>query len=287
MKGRLFGFLALLVCFAVTAAAQMPSALVDIYAVKVKPEKRFEFDNLVKKMADAQRRNNGDTWITSETVSGEHNNVFFWSIRAKYAGIDEGMKQFEAAVGKAFGPAAGKLFADFANCISAGRGEIRRTRPELSYNAPKDQPGINRLVGEARVYRSTSVRIRPGWLSDYEDQLRKTSAALAKADAPGTTLVSQSNAGQQGTVFYFTQLYTSWAAMDTPLVGLRKALGESGYRDYQNLSRNAVISTETIINKMVPELSNPPREIVEIAPDFWAPKPKTVPASKKAEKQAD
>src|SRR5260370_41540066 len=51
----------------------------DEYIAKVKPEKRAEFDAISKKMAALNRRNKGDTWITSENMYGENNVVTFVS----------------------------------------------------------------------------------------------------------------------------------------------------------------------------------------------------------------
>ena len=47
--------------------------------------------------------------------------------------------------------------------------------------------------------------------------------------------------------------------------------------------REAVFNTETYLNRYVPELSNPPEEIVSVAPEFWRPKPPAAPKSKAAE----
>ncbi|MBI3665952.1 MAG: hypothetical protein HY236_06965 [Acidobacteria bacterium] len=69
MKFRGFGILAGAVLFAAAAFAQMQgfySGYLDIAVVKVRPEKRAEFDAINKKMADANRKNKGDNWIASE-----------------------------------------------------------------------------------------------------------------------------------------------------------------------------------------------------------------------------
>ena len=41
-----------------------------------------------------------------------------------------------------------------------------------------------------------------------------------------------------------------------------------------------VLGIESIINRFVPELSNPPADIVAAAPNFWKPKPATGGAAK-------
>lgn len=278
MKGKFFWAGVLLVCFALGAAAQTAGGFTDHYIVKVKPEKRADFDAAVKKMAEAQRKHGGDRWIAAEVIYGDHGTIYFTSLRDKLAEVETGMQAFETAVGKAFGAGAMKLFTDFSNCLASSRGEIRRRRPDLSRNAPSDPAAMARLLGEARYVRTTMVRVRPGHVSHYTDTLMKTQAALQKADAPSVSLVSQSHTGQTGTVFYLTSVYPSFAAMDAPTRSLRELLGESGYAQYEKTGREAVMGSETYMMKFLPVLSNPPEEIVKVAPEFWAPKP----AAKKA-----
>ncbi len=281
MKRRVWGAFLVATALALTAAAQSDGGYLDLYIVKVKPEKRAEFEAISKKIVDANRRNKGDTWIASETTFGEQNTVFFWSRRDTYAGIEKGESMFEGAVAKAFGPAGvAKLFQDFGSTLANSRGEVRRVRPDLSRNAPKDGATGNKLIGEARWYRSTIVRIRPGRLGQYEAQLKANQAAFERADAPGVVLVSQSNAGQQGTVFYLTSFQTSLAGFDASAPSLAKVLGEEGYQRYVKTTQECVLATESIINRILPELSNPPAEIAAVAPAFWTPKPKPVPAAK-------
>jgi hypothetical protein len=53
----------------------------------------------------------------------------------------------------------------------------------------------------------------------------------------------------------------------------QKLLGEDGYAKYLKASSEAVESSETIISRFLPELSNAPADVVAAAPDFWSPKP--------------
>ena len=117
------------------------------------------------------------------------------------------------------------------------------------------------------------VRVRPGRTADYEAQLKVNKAALEKAAMWVPTLIAQSVAGVQGTVFYLSSLRSSMGGFDTAATPLPQLLGEEGYQKYLKTVTESVSSTETIINRLLPELSNPPEEIVAVAPDFWRPKP--------------
>ena len=73
----------------------------------------------------------------------------------------------------------------------------------------------------------------------------------------------------------YCRLVRDWRRFDhrTAASWLRSFLGEEGYQKYLKTASESVASTETIINRFLPELSNPPEEIVAVAPSFWRPKP--------------
>ena len=54
----------------------------DVLTCKVKPEKRTDFDAVAKKMADANRRYKGDSFLASQVEYGEQNTVIFTSGRS-------------------------------------------------------------------------------------------------------------------------------------------------------------------------------------------------------------
>ena len=81
--------MALALALALSAAAQESDQYLDVFIAKAKPEKRAEFDAINKKIAEANRKNNGDTWIASETVYGEGNVVTFVSLRTSYADVEK------------------------------------------------------------------------------------------------------------------------------------------------------------------------------------------------------
>ena len=264
-----------------SAAAQPQAGFLDVGIVKVRPEKRSDFDAIIKKMVDANRKNNGDTWITSEVLYGEGNTVYYVSQRQNYAEVEKGFDAFMGALAKMAGGPAGvaKMFQDFNNCVLSSRSELRRRRVDLSSNAFGDQAALSKLVGESRWTRTVMVRVRPGHVGDYE-QLAQT-IRTARDRRPGAPVsVSQSVAGTQGTVFYITTLAKSLSDFDTAPTPLPQLLGQDGYQKYIKTTAESVLGTETIINRFLPELSNPPEAIAAVAPDYWRPKPAAAPKPK-------
>jgi len=264
--------LAVAVCLAAPVAVRAQGDYLDVFIVKVKPEKTADFTALVKKWADANRRFNGNRWIALETVFGEGNVYQFTSPRKDYADIDKVEEAVMAAANKAFGKeAAQKLGQDFNNCLVWSRSELRHRRWDLSRKAPQDPEAYAKLIGESRVLRSTAVHIRPGHVPEFEALAKDMKEAAEKNPDTQTVLVSQSVEGGKGATFYLTTLRSSMGGFDhNPTT--RELLGEEGFKKFQQINADSVEVAESTLYHFNPELSNPPEDIAKVAMDFWRPK---------------
>jgi len=212
---------------------QEPAAYLDYFVVKVKPEKRAEFDAVNKKIVSLNKRNKGDAWLTTETMYGENNVVTFTSLRGGFGDIQKGMDMFMGALSKPGGMAAAeKILQDFNNTVVSSRSEMRRRRPDLGTNVPSNAADTAGIIGKARFLYMVTVRVRPGRTLEYEEQIKTVRNARARAGENKTWFVSQSQVGLQGTSFYITKPLGSLAALDgaSPLP---QVLGASGYQQYQ------------------------------------------------------
>jgi hypothetical protein len=272
--------LAVVVCLAAPVAAQAPGDYLDVFIVKVKPEKLADFQALNKKWADANRRYNGDRWIALEALYGEGNVYQFTSTRKDYADVDQAFEASMQAANKAFGKeAAQKMEQDFMNCLVWSRSELRRRRWDLSRKAPKDAEAYAKLIGESRLLRTTAVHIRPGHIDDFEALLKDVKEAGEKNPNTQPVLVSQVIEGAKGTTFYVSTLRSSMGGFDhNPTI--REILGDEGYKKFQQVNADAVEMAESTLYRFSPELSNPPEEIAQVASDFWHPKAVMAAASK-------
>ncbi len=263
---------ALIVCLAVPVAVHAQGDYLDVYIVKVKPEKLAEFQALGKKWVDANRRFNGDHWLASETMYGEGGVYVFTSLRQDYADIDKLSETGMQAVNKAFGKeATAKILSDWESCLVWSRTELRRRRPDLSRKAPTDMDSYAKLIGESRVLRTTAVHVRPGHIADFEALLKDAKEAGEKAANTQPVLVSQVVEGSRGATFYVTTLRSSLGGFDKKPT-LREILGEERFKKYLQVNAESVETTESALYRFSPELSNPADEIVKVAADFWHPK---------------
>lgn len=284
MQRKAIGAWLVVVLLATWAVAQAQEDYLDVFTVQVRPEKRADFDAITKKMVAANRQN-GDRWLAMETTYGPGNRVTFISTRKTYGEIEAATAMFYGALEKTYGKAAAeKLFGDFNQCVASSRSEIRRRRWDLSANAPADPAAFAKLLADTRWLRTAAVHVKPGQNNTFEAILKDLKAAREKSNPPQLMLVSQAVAGQEGTVYYVTSLQASLGGFDG-MTALPQLLGAEGYEKFLKASADSVVTAETVINRFVPELSNPVPEIVAGAPDYWTPKP-AVAARKSAAKSA-
>src|SRR6266852_1017047 len=272
--------LAVAVCLAAPAAVHAQGDYLDVFVVKVKPEKTADFQALTKKWADANRRFNGDRWIALEAVYGEGNVYQFTSIRKDYADIDKTNEAVMAAVNKAFGKeTTQKIEQDFNNCLVWSRTELRRRRWDLSRKAPGDPEAYAKLIGESRVLRTTAVHIRPGHVPDFEALMKDVKEAAEKNADTRAVFVSQVIEGSKGATFYVSALRSSMAGFDHNPT-LSEIVGDEGVKKFQQISADAVETADSALYRFNPDLSNPPEEVAKVAMDFWRPNPVIVAAAK-------
>ena len=272
--------LAVVVCLAAPVAVQAQGDYLDVYTVKVKPEKLADFQALTKKWADANRRYDGDRWLALETVYDESNVYLFTSTRRDYADVGATEAAAMLAANKAFGKAtAQKMEQDFGNCLVWSRSELRRRRWDLSRKAPQGSEAYAKFIGESRLLRTTAVHIRPGHVPDFEALSKEMKEAGEKNPDTQPVFVSQVVEGGKGATFYVSTLRSSMAGFDHNPT-LRDILGEEGFKKFQQINADALETSESTLYRFAPNLSNPTDEIAKVAVDFWRPKAMMVATTK-------
>jgi quinol monooxygenase YgiN len=280
MLRKAWGVLFFAVLTVATGLAQQQGGYLDVYIAKVKPEKEAEFDAVNKKIADANRRHDGDIWLALETTYGEQNTVSFSSPRQSYAEVEKSFDVFMGALVKAYGQAgATALMHELDSTLVSSRTEIRQRRWDLSYNPPADSAAYMQTIAKTRWIRSAIVHVRPGHQSEFEAELKEITAASQKSNQPGMRWVSQVSGGGSPGTYYVSRLMTSLSELDqTPT--MQELLGEEGYQKFQRLNVEAVENVEYVIFRVLPEISSPPPEVAAAVPDFWSPKPKAAVTAK-------
>ena len=245
----------------------------DVYVARVKSDKRAEFDAVGKKIAEANRRNNGDNWIALEVEYGEQNTVIFSSSRAAFGDVEKSSAIFMGAIAKAYGEAdALTLFQQFGSTLESSRSELRQRRWDLSYNPPASLDAYVQAIAKTRWIRSVIVRVRPGHEAEFEAELKEINAAAQKGNVAGMRWVSQVVAGGSPLTYHIARLMTSLDELDHA-PSMQSMLGDEGLKKFQKVNAEAAAGVEYIFYRVVPELSSVPEAVSSLAPDFWSPKP--------------
>jgi hypothetical protein len=271
---------AIVVCLAAPIAVKAQGDYLDVFVVKVKPDKVADFMAVTKKWVDANRRFNGDHWIAMETVYGDPYVYQMTSTRADYADADKSSNAGMAAANKAFGKdGALKLLQDFNNCVVSSRAELRRRRWDLSRKPPTDADAYAQFIGQSRFLRTTAVHVRPGHTSDFEALLKELKEGTEKNPDVAPLFVSQVVEGGKGATFYLSSLRPSMGGFDHNPV-LKDILGEEAFKKMQQMVADSYETSESTLYRFNAELSNPPEAVAKVAMDFWHPKALVASAAK-------
>lgn len=187
--------------------------------------------------------------------------------------MDTAYQVSDKALAKGIGAAnVPKFFSDFSATLMSERGEIRVRRMDLGSNYPDSVEGRTKLLAESKFLRTTMVRAKPGMTPGLIDVWNKIRSAMESGEQKHAVAVTQAVTGPGG-VFYFTSYANSIGDFDSHAFDLMKALGEESYRSLQKDISEVVAESRVDIYRLNPDLSNPPEELLAVAPAFWKPKP--------------
>jgi len=279
-----FGFFA--ATLLAVPALQAQGNYLDVYIAKVKPEKALEAESIAKKITDANRHNNGDHVMVEQAVYGDVYTYVFVTQRDNYADVDKGNDAFMSSLNKAFGKEGSqKLFADWNSCLASAHSQLRVRRPDLSGKMPADPQAFAKLVGESRVLRTLIIHVRPGHAAELEAQIKEINAHADKMPNTQPVLVSQVIEGENDGAYYISFLRKSLADFDKEVM-LKDILGDEGMAKLEKTMADTEQRSESSLYRFRPDLSYPPDQVAQAAPDFWNPKPMMAAAKTKSKTAA-
>jgi hypothetical protein len=265
---HLRGFAAAFVFTGVLCQAQAP--YVETWTGRVKQDKVAEFGTFATRVADANRRGNGDNFIALTDFYGHDNRVAFVSPRQSLADIEPAMARFNGALKEFMGMNMDRFIAEWSRLSEGGQSQLWMIRADMCANLPGPDEWM-KTVGSSRFMAMTYTFLKPGHGLEYDKQL--TMLKQARESGSGEKLP-----------YVVTQLMTGGSALtirgalplkslaDFEKVGsIRKLLGDS-YESYAQMSAQNVDRVELAIMRIVPEWSNPPKAIADADPKFWTVK---------------
>jgi hypothetical protein len=171
-----------------------------------------------------------------------------------------------AAIDKAT-VADGDLLDDVDQAVLAYREDLSyRPRPDLS----------NQKYMEIVVYH-----LRPGFTKEWTDETKAIMEAHKKGGTNANWAMYQLEYGGDGSEFILFSADTGLDEIDTGDAEgkkFRDALGDEGMKKMAETNQHAILNTEVQLFAIDPKQSYPPDAWVKANPDFWKPKPMSMPA---------
>ncbi len=269
--------------FAVPCSAQQssdPGGLIEVTWIKVKQDRVSEFDQMARRIADANRRAKGDNWVAYTDFYGADQYVQMASTRSSPEAIETGMNKFMMSVKEIMGYTPDRFFAEAAKLAESSGTELRKRRWDLSWGSTDGQDWFSKMAKAAYV-ASVVVKVKPGRIPDAEKQMSMIKQAATNKGETSAGMVSQVVLGGSAGTFYVTIPMKSLrdiGAIPSP----SSMLGEEGYRNYSQMSAENYASVEVRLRRSVPAWSNPPASYLEANPKLWTVKAQASPKSKEA-----
>ena len=267
-----------LILAAGSAMAQAGLDLLDVMKVRVRYDKATEYEDGVKKLAEANRKYKGDHWIAFSVEYGEQGTFYFSSPRENLAAIETGSAAFGNALKEGLGPAGDKLMQSLYADSAAVETELRHRRWDLSVHPPADQVEAAKAVAQARWIRALRVSLKPGKSLEFAQAWKPFQSQLDKVYPPISVWVSEASTGTSA--IYFASYYRNMAEMDSASAAVQSVLASEEYQRLMRGLSDDASGSRWEIYRLRPELSCVPEELAELDPAFWTPKPPAAAAPK-------
>jgi hypothetical protein len=165
---------------------------------------------------------------------------------------------------------------------TGGRTLIAELVEDLSYR-------MRPTVQDMRYMNVSTIRVRPGWGTAFEDARKIGKAAHEKANVDEHWAIYRVVSGMPAGTFLMLQGSMSLKEEDTDhhTEAYRDALGDEGRNKLQQFQRDGILGVDTSLFEISPQMSNVPDEWLKARPDFWKlPAMKTSSTAKPAESAA-
>lgn len=205
-------------------------------------------------------------------VAGNENEVIYLNPLESFAQLESTVESTDKKMGSLTG--AMKTESDRldkeASVLHAGmRDMLGILRPEVGYGAPID-------ISKMRFFSVTTVRVRPGHDAQYVEYMQKMfNVARQKAKLDNLHVASYQiiSGTQAGTYMNFRPM-RSMAELDEPMgMRARAAMSDDMKKDADKAVSEAIMSSETNLYWINPNMSYVPPQMAARDPAFWNPKP--------------
>ena len=241
--------------FAAPVAAQDPPFdHVQLTQTTVKAGKNLEYEQLVKRLSEAQLKADPTFSVLRYTMGrgGPMNTYVNARVFTKWAQLDRWVSPREAAV-KAFGEAeATKLLMALAAVTETQEQTVASVWKGMNvWRAPA-------AGTQHKLLRVTEQRIVRSRLADFNDVIAKRSAAMQKGNFPTLVRYRRTLGPGNGVTMFNVAYANAYADFDTPPPNLPQAIGEPEWGKQVLVTQQAVATSSAYFLVYRPDLSVAP-----------------------------
>jgi hypothetical protein len=205
-------------------------------------------------------------------VAGSENEVVYITGSGSFKELEEilnGTDKKMASAGGSTRAELDRLEKEAPLLHAAMRDMFAVLRPELSFNANVD-------IRTMRYFSINTIRIRPGHDAQYAEYVQKmvnVARQKAKVDNLHVAVFQVISGAPAGTYLAFRPL-KSLAELDENIpMKVRAAMSDDMKKDADKMAGDAIMSQETSIYMMTPNMSYVEKDFAAGDPTFWNPKP--------------
>ena len=285
-KKIVFLLLAVCICLStgVKAAAQnQPPAVLQIVREDIKTgmmeAHTREANSTVRIWAKAKSPHQR---LAMVPIAGNENEVTYLWPFPSFSAYEKAQKDLDQ-IGETFKADFDRTRHSGEDYHSGQRDMLCRLRADLSYNLPAGDRARMRFM------RVETIRVKPGHITEFEEQRKIVNAAHVKARVDEHMAVYQVVGGAQAGTFI---VLVPWTSMnDANLLPHGKAyldaLGDEGAKKVARIANDVILVDDITIYALNPQLSYLLPATVASDPDYWTLKPLApVVAKKKVQPKA-
>jgi hypothetical protein len=255
---------------AIAVHAQEPSHLLRIFREDIKSGKGAAHEKVEAAYVRAFARSGYPNYVAWEAMTGT-SQAWFVERYDTYEAMEKAIKLAQSEPLKS---QLDMLDEQDGALRSGERGIIATFQPGPSY-----QP-VPANIAKGRYVSVNVLRIRPGHITEFNEMRGLLNAAYTKAGRKLRSVVYAVSSGMPAGTYLILSGMESLKAMDPApgAMSIVDAFGADNLAKYTKLQSDIVVSSETTTFAVNPKMSNPPKEFIDVDQDFWAPKPKPMPA---------
>lgn len=276
MKFRVFPVVLVLALGTLAGMAQTqpepPPKVFRIYREEVKPGMGAAHAKIEAGWPKAFAKAGTDNYYIGVTSFSGANEALFFEPQESLASLEK----MDAAVDKNV-----LLSAELEKLAEEDHNVLNNTRTMIaSFNENLSRPGSEPFTNMHYIM-VTTYRVRPGHNAEFTEFRSLVKSLQEDTKAPNRYLVYNVNSGAPAGTFLLLRALKSLSELD-PQPNAQPFPAES-QRKLNELVAACLISSETSIYNIKPEMSHVPKEFAAANPAFWGAKPK--PPSKSAVKK--